>query len=743
MNNRAREPQSTGLNLGDIYYTVFRRKWLILFIWATGLIIAAALYMVMPQLYQSEAKVLLRYILESKTANPTEANAQVKTVDSRADAIVNAELEILTSLDLAEAVTDLVGPKDILAQLGGGTNRTQAAFYVRNHLTATAPGRGNIIKITFEHPDPEIPPRVLRNLIDGYFRRHVEIHRSPGILEDILAQQTDQLRANLLQIEDELRKLKSKAGVTTLEDTKKTFSEQINRIIEELLTAETELAERQAAIRELERQTPMQLETLAAELGMPLEKLRLYKTTCTRLNVCRMRERSLLIHNTEQNPIVARLKEQEAEAERAKSQLETEYPKLASPSMRNQLADRIDSAADPVAENTRIIFLQARTNVLNQQLARIRAEAAKVDELEPAITELQRKKNLAETNYFYYSTSLEQSHMAEARGPGKVANITIVQSPTPPVLTQKILQKPVIMAILGSLVGGLALAFLLERYVDQTVRRPVDAETALGLPLFLTIPWMTGNARRRGFLPAPAPPSADQVSSSDKSSSADQTESSRATVAPWDPNHEMRSYYDALRDRLITYFEVNNMTHKPKLLAVTGCSKNAGVSTVAAGLAASLSETGDGNVLLVDMNLVNGAAHPFFKGKPASGLLDVLEHDKRNTGFIHENLYVASANELDDRLPRLLPKRISQLVPKFKASDYDYIIFDMPMIDQRSITPRLTGLMDMTLMVIESEKTPRDAVKKAAALIGEAGGKVRGVLNKNRTYVPTRLHQDY
>src|SRR5665811_2113236 len=75
-----------------------------------------------------------------------------------------------------------------------------------------------------------------------------------------------------------------------------------------------------------------------------------------------------------------------------------------------------------------------------------------------------------------------------------------------------------------------------------------------------------------------------------------------------------------LRTSKITFFEVRNMTHKPKLVAFTGCSKGARVSSVAAGLAATLTETGDGNVLLVDMNLEHGAAHPYFHGKPAIGI---------------------------------------------------------------------------------------------------------------------------
>ena len=77
-----------------------------------------------------------------------------------------------------------------------------------------------------------------------------------------------------------------------------------------------------------------------------------------------------------------------------------------------------------------------------------------------------------------------------------------------------------------------------------------------------------------------------------------------------------------------------------------------------------------------------------------------------------------------------------------KASDFDYIIFDMPPVSQISITPRLARFMDMVLLVIESEKTDRDVAKRATDLLTEAKTNVGVVLNKNRSYIPSRLHHD-
>ena len=213
-------------------------------------------------------------------------------------------------------------------------------------------------------------------------------------------------------------------------------------------------------------------------------------------------------------------------------------------------------------------------------------------------------------------------------------------------------------------------------------------------------------------------------------------------MAPWDPKHLLRPFYDALRDRLITYFEISNLVHKPKLVAITSCTEGSGVSTVAAGLAASLSETGDGNVLLVDMNQQNGAAHQFYNGELSCGLDEALEMDKRNDALVHDNLYVVTEGKKGDKLPSALPKRFKNLVPRLKASDYDYIIFDMPPVTQISVTPRLSRFMDMVFMVIEPERTNREVLKRASAMMGESKAKVGVILNKGQDYMPKLLRQE-
>ncbi len=382
---------------------------------------------------------------------------------------------------------------------------------------------------------------------------------------------------------------------------------------------------------------------------------------------------------------------------------------------------------------------------MHSELDKIHAEQVDIAAVEPELIDLQRAKQLQETNYHYFAVSKQQAQIDEALGAGKVTNISKVEEPTPPVQDWSKANKITAIIAASGVIAGLALAFLIELVLDRSVKRPKEIESKMGLRLFLSVPDISRNGHHRlanggadGPLQLKGPDG--EARSGDDSGPAEPAR--RLDIAPWDPNYALHPFYEALRDRLVGYFEVRNLTHKPKLVAVTGAHGNSGATTMAVGLAASLSETGDGNVLLVDMNLEHGAAHQFYKGKPGCGLDDALESKKRDSAMVQDNLYVVNGSN-GDKLPRILPKRFANLLPKLKASDYDYIIFDMPPISQTSVTLRLSGFMDMVLLVVESEKTNRGVVQRASALLAETKANVSVVLNKSHNYVPALLHTEF
>ena len=165
-------------------------------------------------------------------------------------------------------------------------------------------------------------------------------------------------------------------------------------------------------------------------------------------------------------------------------------------------------------------------------------------------------------------------------------------------------------------------------------------------------------------------------------------------------------------------------------------------TTIAAGLASTLSKTGEGNVLLVDMTLGQESAQQFYQGKGVTNLDQVLEtlpKEKKNEG----KLVVAAEGSNGFKLPKILPNRFNDIVPKLKASDFDYIIFDMPAVSPISVTPRLASFMDSVLLIIESEKATKDVVERATELLGKTNQNVGAILNKTKSYVPSSLQEEY
>jgi len=212
MNEKNMGTQAPGITFNDALYAVFRHKWKILIISGIGILAAALLPFVVPRLYQSEAKLFVKYVVETKSPGQV-GSASTVTSDEGANAI-NTEMEILTSLDLAQQVADMVGPEKVLAKAGGGTNRYTAAGLIHKNLVPEAAKGSKVIRVTFKHPDPNVVQVILSQVISAYLARHEEVHRHVGAFDDFLTQQTDSLKSRLKDTEEELRKAKASAGMS-------------------------------------------------------------------------------------------------------------------------------------------------------------------------------------------------------------------------------------------------------------------------------------------------------------------------------------------------------------------------------------------------------------------------------------------------------------------------------------------------------------------------------------------------
>ena len=141
----------------------------------------------------------------------------------------------------------------------------------------------------------------------------------------------------------------------------------------------------------------------------------------------------------------------------------------------------------------------------------------------------------------------------------------------------------------------------------------------------------------------------------------------------------------------------------------------------------------------VDVNLGVGRVHPFFEGRPAYPLSTALQ-PASTIDSASENLYLATVAPPGAGPMQIALKRFFDLMPNLKASDFDYIIFDMPPLNETTPTLGMARFMDKVLLVVEAEKTGRDAAKRGYTQLSAARANVSVILNKTRAYVPKSLN---
>jgi Mrp family chromosome partitioning ATPase len=513
---------------------------------------------------------------------------------------------------------------------------------------------------------------------------------------------------------------------------------------DDLFEAESKLSQREALYGEFLADS-----TNVTATVVPVDKADEYRQLVGRVEQLKKEVALKLEEFTPLHPDVARRKEKIVQLTARMSQLEKENPAIAA------FGATIGTVANGTNETTLnlsgsladIKALKRMVEGISNQLALVKTEAFRLMDYEKQITELERRRTTEQRNFDSIQERLGQALQADSKTPGRVLGMYLTESPTPAGPDMKKLLKLVAAAFSGCVGLGFGLAFLIDMVLDRTLRRRQDVVRHLHLPVFLTIPdtnwrkrihfpWLQVNGHGKNIFE-------DEII--DEASPPDST----LAVAEWNPTNHLGMHIEGLRERLITYFEVNNLHHKPRLVAVTSCDHGTGVTTLATGLAASLSKTGDGSALLVDMNTADGRTHSFYRGKPGCGPseMEILQDDGQpvsedGNAQVLPLATVSPEQRKQDRLAKLLPPSFNHLVPKLKATEYDYIVFDMPRVSPRSVTPRLSGQMDVVLMVIESERTGQQRASRAMALMREARATVAAVLNKCRNYVPARLAND-
>src|SRR5947208_4104282 len=228
------EPESSNFNLSNILFALFKWKRTILGLALFGIVVAAGIYFFYPAVYESDARLLVRYVLERSGYDSVDGlSGQTKSgTGITYDGVIAAEVSIITSWDLSVQVAEALGPNRVLPD-SKAPSVVAAAAVINSGLGTTTAKGSNIIGVSFQNGKPEVATAVLNEFVTRYFTKHLEVHRSAGAF-DFVSQQSDQIRARLNQTEDGLKALKAKAGVMSLKGSMDSLSAQSSNLEDHL-----------------------------------------------------------------------------------------------------------------------------------------------------------------------------------------------------------------------------------------------------------------------------------------------------------------------------------------------------------------------------------------------------------------------------------------------------------------------------------------------------------------------------
>jgi len=446
-------------NIRDLLTIVFKHKRKIV---ATFLIVAVAATLwgfSRPLKYEAKSVLLIKYGREFVSRS----DAGAERVPLSFETVISSEIKILTSKEVITQVISSIGLEKIYPGIArSGSSKIPpielaVQQYLRDFSVRTIPS-SSLIGLSFRHKDPEIAAKALKLQLDYFKEKHLQVFSgsSTAFLEQQLTEYGGKLRA----AEQNFSSFKQRNRVFSLE-------EQRSMILQQKAQVDAALTGVQNEIRQLEQRIAF-IKGPRWNADMPPE-------VRTQMLALQQREQELLEKYTENSRQVQNIR---AELQRfqviAQRQIE-DQKKVESSRLENDL-------------NT----LRVRADGLRRQLGQLEGEVRTIDLQGREMQELRREITSYENNYQTYARRLEEARISDDMDRNKIANINVVEEPNASMIPDTKLRKKeiAVMGLLGGLIAGLVLAFMIE-ILSPRMSTPLIAEKRLGLPVMVAIPRKT------------------------------------------------------------------------------------------------------------------------------------------------------------------------------------------------------------------------------------------------------------
>ena len=676
------------------YALVLKRRWPIALTVCLLTTLAAVMYAsLQADTYQAEAKLLI------EGSDQVSALVGLENSDRELKALTNqnnpldTQVEIFRSIPVAQQVIDRLDIRD------GDGLPIEPETLLKDLEVSPIPGT-DVLRITYEHANPNFAAGVVSAAISVYLERNVQASRSDATAaQDFIAEQLPASEAQVDAAASELRQFKESNGIVEIEAESLNTVEVLTTLDSSVTSLKAQLADTRIRAVNLQQQLqldPQQAYTVGVVSESPgvQEVLSQLQSVQAQLAVASTRYRAT-------HPEITNLRTQLDSL----SALLNQRVVQAAGSNLGALPDTdLQSGELEQALIAQYLQLESERAGLAQQLAQLanamatqQSRAQALPSLEAQHRELSRKLTAAQGTYETLLESLQQAQVIRNQDLEKARIVSPALVPTESSGASKLLY-----LLAGGFVGsllGVMMAFIAD-LLDRSIETVQEGQKLYDYPLLGVIPaWR-------------------KISLSD-------LEAPRLALTESQTVPLVESYQSLQSNLKFSYFD------KPlQSIAVTSAVSGEGKSEVVANLALTLSQLGH-RVLIIDTDMRSPAQQHIWGFAEPQGLSNfVAGQIPLERAIIRRmpNLHILSVGSIPPNPLAVLES--AQMANLMKACEktYDYVIVDTPPVLGLADTPTVGRLVNGVLMVMQTGLSDRDSIRAAKSVLTQSRQRVLGIV---------------
>jgi polysaccharide biosynthesis transport protein len=663
------------------HWLVFQRRWwLILLATVMGVTVAALYIWLKPKSYQASGKLLFKVDQSAQLTGFDSRSGEMKSVTYKTDPLTT-EGEIIKSQPVLDISAKALNLKDRKGESIDGIKL--AKKLVVKQIAGT-----DILQVKYQAEDGNTATRVVDQVMRDYIANNLLVNRSQmTAARQFIAKELPQAEAAVRQAENALRRFREANGVVALESETQESVKNMGQLTQNIDSSTSQLAQAEARVAQLRAQVGMDVSQ-----AMQVNALNQSEAVQKALAALRQSEADLAKQRTiyaEGTPEIMLLVEQ---VQAARSLLQNQTQDITgAPASLSQLQARAETERKGLREGlASLVKSRSALGVKSQALPG----------LEATQRELQRQVDAAQTTYKTLLTKLQEVQVTENQN---VGNARIVSAAIVPEAAAADLLNGVMVAGggLAGLLLGLALAFLVD-FADRSVKTLQEVVDLMPYSVLGVIPQMTLPKQEASLEGMPQ------------------------LITGASPQFGGQEAYQMLQANL-RFLPVDQVARS---IMVTSAGRGEGKSTVAANLALALAQ-GHRRVLVVDADMRHSCQHHVWQMSNAVGLSNVLVGQVRleqAVVAVRSNLHVLTAGTLPPNPLVLLDSSVMALLVERLTREYDFVVFDAPMVMGTADSTVLNQMVDGSLIVTRMGVAEIERLKLLRQFLGQSGHRVLGMV---------------